>query len=415
MKILRLSATAALLAGVAVPALAQEIRMYTLDERIAPFIEKFEAENPSMTVKYEVVPYQQVLESLPVQLAAGEGPDVSLTTDFGGLSKYYLDLSPYVDAAYFEKEFGQTLGWLRGDNKDSKAIYGVVDSMTVNGGYVNLTLFEQAGVEVPPEGATWDDWAVAAKKVSDAVGTDYPMAMDRSGHRFASLAISYGAEMVSPDGKPVLDEGFKKAFETFVQWHKDGTMPMNLWGAVGGAKTIDQFDDFVNAKTPFYFGGSWTLRDMDSKVGDAFDWKVVPSPCGPSSCTAMPGGGALVGFTHTKHPEVVGKFLNFLAQPENLKELVVGATNVPAATSLVESGLEYPGISPRVQEGLDTFTKQIPKMAPAAYNFQGWRFQRAMMNAETTRISQVLTGELDIDTAMARIKEDVDLAIQAAQ
>ena len=53
-------------------------------------------------------------------------------------------------------------------------------------------------------------------------------------------------------------------------------------------------------------------------------------------------------------------------------------------------------------------------MDDAAYRFQGWRFQRAMMNSMTTRISQVLNDELDVDGALARIKEDVDLATQAA-
>jgi alpha-1,4-digalacturonate transport system substrate-binding protein len=37
-----------------------------------------------------------------------------------------------------------------------------------------------------------------------------------------------------------------------------------------------------------------------------------------------------------------------------------------------------------------------------------------MMNAMTTRVSQVLNGELDVDTALARIKQDVELAIKAA-
>jgi hypothetical protein len=40
---------------------------------------------------------------------------------------------------------------------------------------------------------------------------------------------------------------------------------------------------------------------------------------------------------------------------------------------------------------------------------------RAMMNALTTRISQVLNDELDIDAALGRIEQDVQLAIQAAQ
>jgi hypothetical protein len=44
-----------------------------------------------------VVPYQAILENLPVQLAAGTGPDIAKVTDLGGLNEYYLDLTPYVD------------------------------------------------------------------------------------------------------------------------------------------------------------------------------------------------------------------------------------------------------------------------------------------------------------------------------
>ena len=86
-----------------------------------------------------------------------------------------------------------------------------------------------------------------------------------------------------------------------------------------------------------------------------------------------------------------------------------------AAATLIESGIDYPGASERTQEALSTFIAQIPKMAPAAYRFQGWRYQRAMMNALTTRISQVLNGELDVDGALERIEQDVNLAIEAAE
>jgi len=32
-----------------------------------------------------------MIEQLPVQLAAGEGPDIARVTDLGGLNKFYLD------------------------------------------------------------------------------------------------------------------------------------------------------------------------------------------------------------------------------------------------------------------------------------------------------------------------------------
>lgn len=380
----------------------------------AELAEKFEAENPGVDVVVEEVSYQTLVESLPVQLEAGEGPDIAIITDLGGLSRFYQDISSYVDDAYFEQEWSQTLQWLRGGNAESKAIYGMPTTLTVNGGYVNLTLFEQAGVPVPEEGATWQEWAEATKQVAEATGTEFAMEMDRSGHRFSSLAISYGAQLVDEAGKPVVDDGLRAAIEQFVTWHQDGTMPMDLWGAVGGATHRELFSDFLNANVVFYFGGSWTLNQMDTEVGDLFDWAVVPAPCGPSSCTVMPGGGAMTVFKHTQNPELAGKLIEFFAQPENLDYYISNEIEIPSARSQIDNGVEYPGASERTADSLGVFIAQIPKMDDAAYRFQGWRFQRAMMNALTTRISQVLNNELTVDAALERIEQDVNLAIEAA-
>ena len=394
---------------------AQEITVQALDQYLQPVIDAFEAENPGTTIDLQVVSYQSVAESLPVQLASGGGPDISVVTDLGGLSEYYLDLTPYVDQAYFEKQFGMVLDWMRGEGADPHGIYGLPDSITVTGGFVNKTLFEQAGVALPGADATWAEWGDAARQVAEATYTDFPFEMDRSGHRFAAMAISYGAELVDEEGMPVIDDGLRNAIEQFVEWHRNGTMPMDLWGAVGGATMRDNFTDFVNASTVLYYGGSWQLRRLDEEVGDFFDWEVIESPCGVAACSSMPGGGALAGFKHTKEPELVGKFLNFAAQDENLRTMISSAVNIPTAQSMIESGIEYPGVSDKVQNALTTFIGQIPKMAPAAYRFQGWPFQRAMMNSMTTRISQVLNNEMDIDTALERIDQDVRLAISAAQ
>ncbi|MET3600906.1 ABC transporter substrate-binding protein [Martelella mangrovi] len=413
----RLTAFAATVATLALAtgASAQEITVQALDHFLEPVIEAFEAENPGTTINLEVVSYQSVAESLPVQLASGGGPDISVVTDFGGMSEYYLDLTPYVDQDYFEQQFGMVLDWMRGEGSDPNAIYGLPDSITVTGGFVNKTLFEQAGVALPGADATWADWGAAAHEVAEATYTDFPVEMDRSGHRFAAMAISYGAELVDEEGMPVIDEGLRNAIEQFVEWHRDGTMPMDLWGAVGGATMRDNFTDFVNATTVLYYGGSWQLRRLDEEVGDFFDWEVINAPCGVAACSAMPGGGALAGFKHTDEPELVGKFLNFAARDENLRTMIAAAVNIPTAQSMVESGIEYPGVSEKVQNGLSTFINQIPKMSPTAYRFQGWTFERAMMNSMTTRISQVLNNEMDIDTALERIDQDVRLAISAAQ
>jgi len=81
---------------------------------MADVAKRFEAQNPSTKIVLDMVPYKAIVEQLPVQLAAGQGPDIARVTDLGGLSKYYMDISAHVkDPKYFEANFGATLPWLR--------------------------------------------------------------------------------------------------------------------------------------------------------------------------------------------------------------------------------------------------------------------------------------------------------------
>ena len=147
-----------------------------------------------------------------MQLAAGEGPDIARVTDLGGLNKFYLDLAPHLGARakYWEDNFGTTLPWLRGGPAD-KGIYGMMTQLTVTGAFVNKTLFEQAKVPMPGAKATWDEWADATRKVAAATKTPFAMAMDRSGHRFAPLAVAMGAKIFDANGAPVIDDGYRTA------------------------------------------------------------------------------------------------------------------------------------------------------------------------------------------------------------
>ena len=132
---------------------------------------RFESQNADVKVIVDKVPYKAILEQLPVQLAAGEGPDIARVTDLGGLSKYYLDITPYVkDPKYWEANFGETLKWLRPTPND-KGIYGMMTQLTVTGPFVNKTLFEQAKVPLPAANATWEQWADATRKVAKATQT----------------------------------------------------------------------------------------------------------------------------------------------------------------------------------------------------------------------------------------------------
>jgi alpha-1,4-digalacturonate transport system substrate-binding protein len=381
----------------------------------ADLIKRFEAQNAGTKVILDVVPYKSIVEQLPVQLAAGQGPDIARVSDLGGLSKYYLDIGGYVkDPKYWEANFGTTLPWLRPSAAD-KGIYGFMSQLTMTGPYVNKTLFEQAKVTLPGAKASWDEWVEAARKVAKATQTPAALAWDRSGHRFAGPAISYGAKIFDTKGDLVLDAGYKSVITKFVAWHKDGAMLKEVWTGSGGSTYADSVGEFTNGRVVMVLSGSWQINRLKKDVGNAFDWVAVPNPCGPAACTGIPGGAAWVGIKTTKSPKEVGLFLDFMAQEANYAEFTSRTENIPAHAGLAKKGVAYPSATPGARAALGVFSSGVASLAPAAYQFQGYKFNRALMLPTVTRVTQAIVGEISTDEAMTKISADMTDAVKQAQ
>ena len=406
----------------ALPLLAQagEIRVMCYQDGVecevtAAQAKRFEAANPGTKVVIDVVPYKTIVEQLPVQLAAGQGPDIARVTDLGGLSKYYLDISAHVkDKAYWESNFGATLPWLRPTAAD-KGIYGFMSQLTMTGPFVNKTLFEQAKVALPGPKATWDEWVEAARKVSKATQTPAALAWDRSGHRFAGPAISYGAKIFDAKGDLVLDDGYKTAVNKFVAWHKDGAMLKEVWAGSGGSTYADSIGEFKNGRVAMVLSGSWQINRLQKDIGNAFDWVAVPNPCGPAACSGIPGGAAWVALKTSKSPKEVGMFLDFIAAEANYAEFADKTNNIPAHAGLAKKGVAYAGATPGARAALKTFSGGVASLSPVAYQFQGYKYNRAIMLPTVTRVTQAIVGEMSTDEAMTKIGADMVDAVKQAQ
>ena len=416
------SVAAAVVAAVLLPAsvVAADIRVMCYQDGVecevtAELAKRFEAQNAGIKVIVDVVPYKSIVEQLPVQLAAGQGPDIARVTDLGGLSKYYLDISAHVkDRAYWETNFGSTLPWLRPTAAD-KGIYGFMSQLTMTGPYVNKTLFEQAKVPMPGPKATWDEWVEVSRKVAKATQTQAALAWDRSGHRFAGPAISYGAKIFDAKGELVMDEGYKTTVSKFVGWHKDGAMLKEVWGGSGGSSYADSIGEFKNGRVAMVLSGSWQINRLQKDIGTAFDWVAVPNPCGPAACTGIPGGAAWVALKTSKSPKEVGMFLDFMAQEANYAEFAGKTNNIPAHAGLARKGVAYPGATPAARAALETFSAGVANLSPVAYQFQGYKFNRAIMLPTVTRVTQAIVGEMSTDEAMTKIGVDMADAVKQAQ
>ncbi|MEM1235956.1 MAG: ABC transporter substrate-binding protein [Pseudomonadota bacterium] len=409
------ASTTAMLASTAAHAADLDLMISDIDGKaaiIAEMAERFQAENPDVSITINAVGYNVIREQLPIQLEAGSGPDLAFITDTGGLNPYYVDLTPYVDADAWEANYGAVLPWYRAGAPDG--IFGFHSEMTVTGPYVNVTMFDEAGVDIPEPGATWEDWAEATQAVMDGAGSYAGMVMDRSGHRMAGPAMSYGAAYFDDGGNLVIDDGYKAFAQLMLDWHASGLMPADVWPAVSGGKYANGNEMFFNQDVPFYMSGSWNLGNVQTNVADDFEWSVVPVPCGPAGCGVMPGGAGLVAFKSgdAEKEEAAAKFVAWMGSDDVAAEFYTRTFAIPAHAKLQESGLDYAsaGASESVSDGLVSFAAMAgvaAQQTPQAYQLQGSANNFKIFNSTTQYLAAAMNGELTLDEAIEKIEEEV--------
>ncbi len=370
-------------------------------------LDQFMAENPEISVVLDVVPYATIDEQLPVQVETGEGPDLARITNFGAYSGKLLDLRDYLqDPGYYVNNFPAPI-------LEAMGYGGFPDGLSVTGPYVNKTLFDQAGIELLGEGASWEEWTEVTKQVAEATGVEYAISVDRTGHRFAGPAMSMGATLIDADSNFTVDTpGFRSFAETLKGWHEDGITPPEVW--LVGDSLNSCIDFFKSGDLVMCMSGSWQINGLANDVGDAFDWVVVPNPTGAGGSTGVAGGAGWAAFADTEHPEAVGKLMEFLMQAENYATYVSNVLFLPAHSEVAAAGVDFQSDNESVLGALSTYTAEIPKLQDQAVALNVHPFAFAYYRNSANRIAQYLTDELTLDDALQRLQQDIDDAIAEA-
>jgi alpha-1,4-digalacturonate transport system substrate-binding protein len=389
-------------------------------EVLRSLLDKFEAKNTDIKVIIDTVDYKTaILKTLPVQIQAGEGPDIArLTAAFTSLTGYYLDMRPLLtDADYWDKSFPTLVMQAMRKPDDTKGLYGFPAEFTLTGPFINRTLFEQAKIEVPSDtnkAVTWEAWTKVTAEVAKATETKYAVAIDRTGHRFAGPAISDGATFFDDKGNVTLDTpGFRSFANLLISWHKDGLTPAEVWAGNSGTYA-PATDYFINGQTVLYMAGSWQVSNFAKSIGDKFDWEAVPNPSGSAGSTGIPGGSVLMAIGSTKHPKEVARVMDYLAQEDVQTEFAARRLSIPAHLAVAAKGVDYQTDNKDAKKSLSVFLAQIPNISDQAYKLNYHPQNALIFNAIRDRLGQVLTGELNLDDAIKRAQQDIDDGIKAA-
>jgi alpha-1,4-digalacturonate transport system substrate-binding protein len=138
------------------------------------------------------------------------------------------------------------------------------------------------------------------------------------------------------------------------------------------------------------------------------------SPCGPKSCTGLPGGAALVAVKYTKNPKDVAKVMEYLSSEAVVKEFSERTLFLPAHKGVIAKGVSFKSDSQLVKDALNTFVDATKTTADAAQKMPGWRWSDTMYGAIVTRTAQAVAGEMTAEEAFTRIDSDVADKVKAS-
>ena len=362
---------------------------------------RFSSANPGIAVAVDVVDAEEIAGQLSQQIEAGAAPDIARVADFDALASHYLDLRPFLtDAASFAAGFQAPFMDAMRAQADA-GLHGFPDTAAMVAPFVNVSLFEAAGVALPSAGSDWLKWLSALEEVKAKTGVEYLLAVDNKDHRLLGPAMSLGARYFDDEGALTLadDLGLRAFLAILQQLLELGRTPADTLLGTGKSQ-----DYFVRGETVMYICGSWKVEEVAAQVGDDFEWAIVANPAGPGGSTGVAQATALVALAQTENPESVAKVFEYLIGAEVSAEFAARALTIPAHLDVAASPIDYDTDNETIAAALNAFAREAPKLQDQAIALLLHPLAEVYYEASNMYLRGYFAGEYTLDEALANLK-----------
>lgn len=301
-------------------------------EAVAQMTENFNAQTPNIVVRPQYIPNDGYDEKLTTMLAASTPPDIAYM-DPGqafdwAVNGRTLDLKPFVDADPESATLLPDTNYTFDDGKILSTSLAIGILLT----FYNKTLFESAGVELPPtktaDAWTWDEFVDVAKRLTkDTSGRDaHDPAFDTEnidvyGVTFAKFWFGYlpfvwsnGGDFASEDGMQFTMNS-PEAVDTF-QKLQDLIHLHHVSPTAAQSESLPATDVLLRTgKVAMDINGFW--KNLDYAQYTDLDWGVGILPVHQEPRTIRYGIPLIVSAT-TANPEAAYEFYRWRYSPERI-------------------------------------------------------------------------------------------------
>lgn len=363
-------------------------------------------EETGVEVNLQIVPYADLEQTLQARLSSGDAPAAARVADISTISDVTIDLRAYFGEDYGDQFLAGPSTWGTGPNGE---VYGAPMNLTMTAPFVNVDQFAAAGVDLPTaeDPWTWDEMVSAATTVQERNGTEYALAIDKSGHRISALLSQFGTTLVDESGQVALDPAAAETvFGNLAAAMESGRMSRDFW-LESGSKYAGANEIFLAGAAPVYLSGSWQIGQFEENA--EFEWAVVPN-ISEARSGGMPGGQVDVAFSTSEHADAGAGLVEFLNRAESQTLKAQRAMWLPTRADLIESGVEYPT---RGQD-MQVFIDEIAQTPTDTYAVGG---SPAFTPAATEMVDQIgsmIGAGTPATDAVAAVIESAEDAIAGA-
>jgi raffinose/stachyose/melibiose transport system substrate-binding protein len=304
---------------------------------------KFEAAHPGVTIKFTVKNFNDLVNTLKLQLSGSQVPDVTqVNQGYGSLGQLVTDelVSSLDDAASahnWSSRQSEALLALDGkfspDGKTmgSGSLYGVSATGAWVGLFMNLANAKKLGIDAPP--TTFDELKADLDKAK--AGGVTPLMYGTSD---GAEPIWLNAELLIAQGNPSLltdvvngkDETLPPQMLTAAQTLQDWSNAGYFTKGADAYSSNDVMAKFAKGEGLFALNGSWNVFASKTPA----DFTLIPFPLASSSQQAAIATGDLPWSVPSKseHADLAAQYIDFITDPAN-NDTWIANGQVPASVS----------------------------------------------------------------------------------
>ena len=372
-------------------------------------IADFEAQNENVLVQLEAIAGRDYYTRILTQIAADRAPDV-------------MNIGDDAVPSFVEKGAFLSLDQCLADLDFDTSVYlpGLLEPGTMNGElfflpkdystlavYFNKTLFDQAGVDYPQDGWTWDDLLATAQALtqdSDEDGQTDIWGIQLSANwttGFEYWVAAAGGSLISEDGQSYVgfmdSEATIRAAQFYADLYNEYQVapPPADFSAFGGGNS-----EFDNGQAAMRIFGRWPQAGMLQNPN--IDLGVVGTPADAVAANILFWGGFGISST-TDNLQAACNFLSYYAGPEAAQTWKDWA--LPAVTSVAEQ--------PEVADDPlnSVWIAELNDLKPRAYTFTPYWNETADPALRKALETILLDPEADVTAVMQQAAQEAQAAL----